>query len=632
MPPAAAPRAFRPDINGLRAIAILTVMGFHFGVPGMAGGFAGVDVFYVISGYLMTGIVASRLAEGRFSLVDFYVDRACRIIPALAVLLAATLALGLLLPPGEYAITGKNVMMAALFASNIRFKTDYFGVNIDQEWLLHTWSLSLEWQYYVIFPLAVWAAWRLGGRKALLAVLAAGLALSLGLSLWLTQTWPTAAFYLLPSRGWELLAGGLVWFAPAPRAAWGRALQLGGLALIAASAVLVSEKGWPGWQALAPVAGTVAVIAARQTESLLTGNPAFAWLGLNSYSIYLWHWPVSLWTAREHPGEPLWIAGAVALSLALGHLSYRLIETWPRRIASRRRAALIAVTALGMLAAAGFAVQRSDGFAGRFTPEVARVAKVAAETAPYPAPCFSVLGGVPAPCSVGTGPARLILIGDSQAASAFAGVQAAAAPGALAFNAYAGCMPVLGAVGAEPQSRCGDFNRAFLPPLMQPRSTPVLLVAHWQSYFDDGGVRIGSRTAPHDRALLEARLQDTVCRLTAAGPTWLSLPVPVFTRRVPRLLESALIAAPSVARAEEVSMPRAEYLRSQGRARDAITRIARACGAGLVDPAAVLCRGERCMGSGEHRPFYYDKRHLAPFGSRQLAPIYAPILAGKGAP
>lgn len=609
-------------------------MGFHFRLPGMHGGFSGVDVFYVISGYLMTAITATRLVAGRFSVIEFYTDRTLRIVPALIGLLLAALALGLLLVPLEYAILGKNVMMASLFAANLRFKTNYFGAEIDQEWLLHTWSLSLEWQFYLLFPLVMWALWRLLPRALLLPALAAAAAVSFAVSLWLTAYWPIAAFYLLPARSWELLAGGMVFLAPQLPTQLARPAQLAGLALLMLSAVLVRESGWPGWQALAPVAGTALVIAARQTTSVLTGNALFGWIGVNSYSIYLWHWPIALLVLRTHSGEPLWALLGIAASFLLGHASWRLIEALPRKTARRSTLAAGLIGGLLLTAGLGAAAARSHGWTARYDPAIGRVQTAMEAIPPYAPECFSVVGEVPAPCILrhgeigaaapGTDQIAVIVVGDSHAAAMVAGVLAAVpASGALRFNAYASCMPVLDGISSDPRSRCSAFNAQYLRPLTKPRTVPVLLVANWQAYLDEGTIVFGSAAAKPDPALLETRFIATACALTKAGPTWATLPEPSFAARVPHALQARLIAGTP----GDITAPLAQHLRRDARALAMLQRASAQCGLQLIDPAAVLCQHDQCRGTLNGQPLYYDRNHLTVAGALLLRPLFAPLFA-----
>ena len=205
---------FRPDINGLRTWAVLAVVLYHFKVPGFGGGFVGVDVFFVISGFLMTSIIVRGLERDRFSVISFYMARARRILPALLVLCAVLLALGwfLLLPP-DYKMLGTHSVTAVSFWSNLRFwqEAGYFDTSSHEKWLLHTWSLSVEWQFYLVLPLLLWGMWRIKpGRAAQIGLTSVVLVTSLLACIWLTPADPTQAFFGLHTRAWEMLAGGLL--------------------------------------------------------------------------------------------------------------------------------------------------------------------------------------------------------------------------------------------------------------------------------------------------------------------------------------------------------------------------------------------------------------------------------------
>lgn len=256
---------FRNDINGLRAVAVAAVILFHFGVPGFKGGFAGVDVFFVISGYLMTSIVVSALDAGTFSLPTFYLNRVKRIVPALSVLCLFLLGVGWnVLFADEFRRLAKHVIAALLFISNFVFGSEsgYFDASPFDKWLLHTWSLSVEWQFYLLYPIVLLAVVKLAGRRFLFSAIGGMLLVSFALSALTTKAHPVDAFYLLHTRAWELLAGGIVCLTrikPTRRSA--NVAEVLGLSAIAAAVFLCSEQdAWPGWMAALPVAGTMLVI------------------------------------------------------------------------------------------------------------------------------------------------------------------------------------------------------------------------------------------------------------------------------------------------------------------------------------------------------------------------------------
>ncbi|MFJ1258967.1 acyltransferase family protein [Cupriavidus sp. CuC1] len=326
---------FRKDINGLRALAVVAVVLFHFGVPGMNGGFVGVDVFFVISGFLMTGIIFRKIDDGTFSVSTFYFDRARRIIPALAFLCFFILVFGwFFLTPTNYRALGKHVASTLGFVSNVVFllESDYFDNASQAKWLLHTWSLSVEWQFYLLYPLIILLIrkWhRLLSERWVLLGFAGS---SFLLSAYLSSRFPSTAFYLLPTRAWELLAGALAYIFQIRLSKRGRLLmEIAGLALIIFAIFSTNATDtWPGWLASVPVLGTALVIVSARSASPLTGNPVAQFIGRTSYSIYLWHWPlaVGLYYCGK-TGQPLWIAGGIAASLLMGCLSYYFVENFP---------------------------------------------------------------------------------------------------------------------------------------------------------------------------------------------------------------------------------------------------------------------------------------------------------------
>ncbi len=338
---------YRADIDGLRAVAVLPVIAFHAGFPGFSGGFVGVDVFFVISGYLITGILAGDLAEGRYSIARFYERRARRILPALFVMMAVSAVVAhLLLMPPAFKDFSASVFAVALFLSNMLFisEVDYFGPSADEVPLLHTWSLAVEEQFYILFPLILWALWKLGRGRALAWGVAAITLASLVFSEWAWRHDPAASFYFLPSRAWELGAGALCALIPArPGKAAREVLGLAGLAAIVVAVVMLDRSyPFPSLWALLPVGGAVAVILAEGSLAgrLLSWRPMVA-VGLISYSAYLWHNPVFVFARAAGDREPgmLGMLGLSVLSLVLAWLSWRFIEQ-PFRTGGVRKALL----------------------------------------------------------------------------------------------------------------------------------------------------------------------------------------------------------------------------------------------------------------------------------------------------
>lgn len=290
---------FREDINGLRAWSVVAVLLFHFGLIGLPGGFSGVDVFFVISGYLMTAIIVSGMEENNFRLFRFYMSRVRRIFPAFLALIFSLLVLGwFLLPSIEYQELGEQSSYGMLFLSNLLFwrSSGYFDSASEEKWLLHTWSLAVEAQFYIIYPIIISLIWKINGKlKFLFVCLSLLFSYSLALNI-LTVSWkPSAAFYLLPTRMWELIAGGLVFLCL--RCCTFSSLRKDnafyiGFFLIISSFIFSSESlSWPSYWAAFPVMGASLIILGNKGDSILINNALLSWLGKRSYSLYLWHWP-----------------------------------------------------------------------------------------------------------------------------------------------------------------------------------------------------------------------------------------------------------------------------------------------------------------------------------------------------
>ena len=343
---------YRPEIDGLRAVAVLPVILYHAGLPGFEGGFVGVDVFFVISGYLITTIILRELNEGTFSLVRFYERRARRILPALFLVMLCCVPLAwAIMVPSALKSFGETLIATALFASNFYFWQDsgYFASANEVKPLIHTWSLAVEEQYYIFVPLALMAIWALGGRLRIAFLIMTVVAIaSFVVADWGSSRFKAASFFLLPTRAWELMIGGLAAVLLLRGVQFPRWLSESGawmgLALIGiAIGFLDGDFLWPGRWALLPVLGTALIVlfADSQTSAarVLKLSPLVG-LGLISYSAYLWHQPLFAFARLRdfsEPGMTVMLALSV-LSLALAWVSWRFVERpfRDRKVTSRR--------------------------------------------------------------------------------------------------------------------------------------------------------------------------------------------------------------------------------------------------------------------------------------------------------
>lgn len=440
--------SFRPDIEGLRAVAIGLVVAFHAGVPQLAGGYVGVDVFFALSGYLITRLLLAELEKkGTIGLLSFYARRARRLLPAAALVLLCTVGFGaVFLSPLEQARIAKTALATAVYLSNVHFarrKTDYWDAGSHDDPLLHTWSLAVEEQFYFLWPplllIAVWLARKAGAdrRRTVLAVTTVGSLASFALAVWLTGYMQPMAFFLPFSRAWEFAAGALLAMVPLRpgrlHGIWPDVLTLAGLGLILLAALTYDATTvFPGVTAILPVAGTLVALRAgevRREPSRINRwglhHPAMQFIGRLSYSWYLWHWPVLVFHAYLFENTWFSRAAAVALSLLLAVLAHHLVENpirYSRALQQRDRLTLAsagALTVVSLSAALGWiAFSREMGSRPAHLPIL-----VASEDLPVVYHREGCIGAEltrdPTGCVFGRedGAVDVVLIGDSHALS-----------------------------------------------------------------------------------------------------------------------------------------------------------------------------------------------------------------------
>ncbi|MEJ7934481.1 acyltransferase family protein [Sphingobium sp. AN558] len=614
---------YRPDIDGLRAIAILPVLLFHAHIGGFSGGYVGVDVFFVISGFLITGIIAREVDEQRFSLVRFYERRFRRIMPALSLMIMVVLgAAAWLYLPGDIESVPKSALAATLFSSNLWFFTDtgYFSGGADTKPLLHTWSLAVEEQFYIGFPILLMLVARFAPRwrTAAVGVITAA---SLLLAILMQRDTSGFTFYLLPTRAWELLAGALLALGavPAVRTRWQReVIAFGGLVAIAlAVACYNRDTIFPGVTALAPVLGAAALLhcAPHTLAGRLLTLPPVVGVGLISYSLYLWHWPLIVLTeyATDIP-----LTGAVriiviAASIAAATLSWRFVER-PFRDARRvpsRRVFQFTSGAMLLLSALSAALIFAGPWSSRFSPEVLGLIAGRDDISPMRKRCHDSFMRGAAPCVLGasTRPDAM-LWGDSHGVEmAYALSEAAKAHGhALIERTTSSCPPVLG-YDAPKDPRCVRANNAAFDSIRaDPHLRRVYLAAFWANgQFDDP-------------AFLR-KLDGTIGALRRLGREVVLIgPVPPQPFDVPRRL-AHLARAGQLSRA--LGMDRATIEARTVHLRGFINGWRRS-GVRVIEPVASLCRKATCDIVREGKPLYFDSHHPSLTAARLIVARASP--------
>lgn len=369
---------YRPDIDGLRALAVLSVVGFH-AFPGLInGGFIGVDIFFVISGFLISTIIFENLEHNNFSFLVFYSRRVKRIFPALLVVLLASFAYGwFMFLPDEFKQLGKHIAAGAGFISNFVLwgESGYFDNAADTKPLLHLWSLGIEEQFYIIWPLLLWLAWK--SKANLLLITLSVAAISFLLNIWLVNTETVAAFYSPQTRFWELLIGSTLAYLALFKQSLLQSLKIGndnshsivGALLLCVGFLLINqERAFPGYWALLPTLGTALIISAGSQAWLnraVLSHPVLVWFGLISFPLYLWHWPLLsfLRIADADPSRILRIS-AVLISIALAWLTYKFIEK-PIRFGNKKMSTTFLLAgALFLIGFVGYLTILKNGFIG----------------------------------------------------------------------------------------------------------------------------------------------------------------------------------------------------------------------------------------------------------------------------
>lgn len=636
---------YRPDVDGLRAIAVLAVVGFHAFPELLPGGFTGVDVFFVVSGFLISSLILGGLQDGSFSYAQFYARRIRRLFPALLLVLATGLAVGwFTLLPDEYQQLGKHVAAGAGFVSNLALwrEAGYFDELAALKPLLHLWSLGIEEQYYIAWPLLLVLASK--RPRLLLPLTLLGAAASFAVNLATVSGDAVAAFYSPLSRFFELLAGSaLAVLAQRGRLAEGarEAAALAGLLLVAAALLLVDrERLFPGWWALLPVVGTCLIVAAGPEAWLnraLLSRRALVWLGLISYPLYLWHWLLLSFGRIIERDElsPALRIGLVLASVALAWLTYAWVER-PVRFGPAPGAKVAALCALMVAAGlAGYAAYRSEGFPARAVGESARQIMQQAEWPYWDDPACIAKYGL-SPCQANSARPKVMILGDSHANHLYPGL-ALTAP--LFEVVQAGSCPPFEGVRLrvlknQDKHPCAATdvvaaNKRILQ--SHPEIRTVILVALWRNALTGelinareravwGGVTLvpadGDARGRSNAELALQGLSATIATLQSRG-----LRVVLF-RDTPDIGTELVEHCKFTPRfnPEQCSFPRRQFLDYRAQ-EDAFVRDLRAKFPSLAvyDPIDALCDRELCYLMRDGVLLYRDNHHLSVNGSRLVA-------------
>lgn len=631
---------YRHDIDGLRALAIIPVVLFHSGFKTLSGGYIGVDVFFVISGFLITSILYRDITEKRFSLLDFYERRARRIFPVLFVMLFTTLIAGFILfRPDELLKLGRLSACSALFVSNVclYLTAGYFTEGAAKLPLLHTWSLAIEEQYYIVFPviLMVLLRWR---RTLLLPAIATLLALSFITSVIGLQVSPSATYYLLPTRMWEMLVGSLLALLPAfvLSPTLRKSMALLGLGLIIAPIFLFTEQtAFPAWNALYPCIGAALIILSGTTQTTsvhqFIGAKPLVFIGKISYSLYIWHWPLLVF-ANYIFIRDLTLLESLALQLVIwttAILSWHYIEK-PFRISgkglSQKTILVGSVATIAVTLFMAAAIVEGKGWPQRLDPRSVQMSKVAKDRNNDLLHCAGIKPDSDMkeqPCLVGEANAspQWLLWGDSHAWAfhqAFSDWLANNNQSGLAIY-QPGCPPLLEVERRRYFTSCSDFHENLIGFVKARNIKNIMIVSVWTNYLT-------ASLADHKEPDLSDNPSDIVKRslartLQALKSEGIQIAIMEPMPQARFDLPSTLSRAYDWNRTVQAAYTRDEYINRNKVVLDALNE-----NNTLIDvrlsPADQLCSTGLCAVTLDGMPLYSDINHVSRTGAQKMSSLW----------
>lgn len=651
---------YRPDIDGLRAIAVLSVVAYHAAPSILRGGFIGVDIFFVISGFLITRIILENMRDENFSLASFYSRRINRLFPALAIVLITTYIIGWsILFADEYKMLGKHIAAGAAFVSNITLikEAGYFDTSADTKPLLHLWSLGIEEQFYLIWPALLWLAWKT--RTPTIAAIAVAATVSLYLNLKGIKKDPTFTFFSPQTRFWELACGSLLaWLhlrTSTPPATIKNNIvdqitkrgalllnrnlaSLTGLALITYGLLHINHNlSFPGKWALIPVLGAILIIAAGPDAWInrhLLSNRLAVWFGLISFPLYLWHWPLLTFLRISQGGESsaLTRASVVILSILLAWLTYRFVETPVRRNQHKRGQTAVLVAMVAAMGGLGYYSYIEGGFPERSIAKKSKDFDYTGEVPGYAA-CDQATQTDPrkklnyclTPIS---GEADAIVIGDSHAEDKIIGLATMDKSRKWMLMGNSSCPPTLGLTVEGDQKNCAIKFEDILTQISSNKKIGHVALAFFGNYFlttayaadhvqnhtGPQSFKIESQEnpkLPREEAFYTG-LDKSIKYLTDHGKhVTLLIDIPELPFFPKDCIRNTL---------NNCTVPRADVDRRQASLRRIISRLKAANPSiDVHDPIDLMCDTEQCSYAREHVILYRDSHHLSVRGSLDYA-------------
>lgn len=645
-----AKQGFRLDIQGLRGIAVLAVIIFHFFPKALPGGFAGVDIFFVISGFLMTGIAFRGFENNTFSLIQFYIARATRIVPALAALCLVLLVLGwFYLTPTEYRALGKHSLGSITFISNMMYwkESGYFDAASHTKWLLHTWSLSVEWQFYIFYPIMLMILKRFLPLNWVKAMIPLATVACFAFSAWYSYRNPTASYFLLPTRAWELLIGGVVYLYPLSKITKipSKYLVYLGFALIIGSCFAISQDNvWPGYLAAFPVLGAFFIMQADDSENIITGNPVIQTLGKWSYSLYLWHWPFVVGCYIYGYQSVSSKLMAVLFAIIAGALSYYLVETRRQKFTMTNWKQLFKLRPLwqgAIVACAATAIFVTKGFYSHYPEQVRNIIAQEKNNNPRKAECNNGSNH----CVYGKGEVSVIVLGDSHADTIVRAVEKVKPANTALLDLSKSACPFLfnneqlkdkkweTACAKHWDESLKEIRSEYqgVPIVLKQRTMSKILGSNRpgkdlsENLVEDikwkNSPKFNNRSQEWQLALA-TEMKNTICEFAKTNPVYVVRDNPELPAYVAKTMARKWMQGDKDYR---VTLPRSEFLKRNELSIWLQDQAAKECGVKILDGTDLLCEKENCYGDKDGIPMYFDYNHLSLDGADLLLPLFKTI-------
>lgn len=645
-------KQFYPEIQGIRAISIIAVILFHFGVRALPGGYIGVDMFFVISGFLITKMIVGEVNHGTFSLVRFYKNRVVRLLPNLFLMIAATVVIAyFVLRPYDFFQYAKSLQFSAVYLTNMVFARHqgYFDMSRDVKPLLHTWSLSIEEQFYLIFPIFIILLFKLKSHRITLL-----LVITLA-SLWVRFNYiqhhlPTEGFFSFAGRVWEFAIGALIVLMPNSlknKLSSNEIISSCGLLIIAVSLLFLAEGiPYSGLLLVLPCLATGMVIISSQntSSSKWLGGKALVFFGGMSYSLYLWHWPLMVWFHNVDYGLSDLSQTLILLVLtgAVSYLAWKYVEEpcrQNREKFSGRSVAIMTFTFAIFCASVGGYIYAKSGMENRFPCYVAvkkNIAdfdfKVATGTSiKYPNNCISQAEPetILKQCAFGelSSKNRFLILGDSHAAVWYPTFQVAAETkhwqGVLV--SLAGCPPIFGISSFDGAKNICDesFDRRIGALLETGKFQKVFLVAHWSMYSEGepskqpnhfiSNTQTTSYDAVSSKQVMSKQLKETINRINAKGSEVVIVhSVPTLPKVIQDLPENYMQPVDNAHKQNQFMI---DFVQQQ-----------KAGQLNAVDPSSILCDVKNCRTRINGNVLYTDNNHISAAAAAELVKLIDPVL------